>query len=96
MSLEAAQHLGLKISQKNPATLRLPLNEDTIKAYGSVRGRFSCNEYPRLETLPFAVVDQNLPTDVVLGRRHLNMFNSTVSYKGKGPAVELPPSNEDE
>ncbi|KAJ2171625.1 hypothetical protein GGH16_002754 [Coemansia sp. RSA 560] len=96
MSLEAAQRLGLKISQKNPATLRLPLNEDTIKAYGSVRGRFRCNEYPHLQSLPFAVVDENLSTDVVLGRRHLNMFNSTVSYKGKGPAVELPPSNEDE
>ncbi|KAJ2238958.1 hypothetical protein GGH98_006374 [Coemansia sp. RSA 454] len=96
MSLEAAQRLGLKISQKNPTTLRLPLNEDTIKAYGSVRGRFRCNEYPHLQSLPFAVVDENLSTDVVLGRRHLNMFNSTVSYKGKGPAVELPPSNEDE
>ncbi|KAJ2143279.1 hypothetical protein IW142_003806 [Coemansia sp. RSA 564] len=96
MSLEAAQRLGLKISQNNPTTLRLPLNEDTIKAYGSARGRFRCNEYPHLQSLPFAVVDENLSTDVVLGRRHLNMFNSTVSYKGKGPAVELSPSNEDE
>ncbi|KAJ2497413.1 hypothetical protein GGH96_005127 [Coemansia sp. RSA 1972] len=90
MSLEAAQRLGLKISQNNLATLRLLLSEHADKAYVSVRGRFRCNEYSRLMTLPFAVVDEKLLTDVVLGRHHLDMFGPTLSNKGKEIAVKLP------